>query len=119
MLSKSVICFLIILAIFSCNSDYTIRQRGYFKIDLPEHKYVTFNKPDYPYTFEYPAYSNVVRDSTFFEDKPENPFWVNIEFPSLNGKIYMSYKDVTKNQFDNWWMMHLSLHTNTAPRLPV
>ncbi len=100
MLSKSVICFLIILAIFSCNSDYTIRQRGYFKIDLPEHKYVTFNKPDYPYTFEYPAYSNVVRDSTFFEDKPENPFWVNIEFPSLNGKIYMSYKDVTKNQFD-------------------
>jgi gliding motility-associated lipoprotein GldD len=100
MLSRSVICFLVVLAIFSCNSDYTIRQRGYFKIELPEHSYVTFDKPGYPYTFEYPAYSEVVRDSTFFEDKPENPYWVNIEFPSLNGKIYMSYKDVTKNQFD-------------------
>jgi len=100
MLSRIVIFFLVVHAIFSCNSDYTIRQRGYFKIELPEHKYVTFDKPGYPYSFEYPAYSNVVRDSTFFEDKPENPYWINIEFPSLNGKIYMSYKDVTKNQFD-------------------
>ena len=100
MLSRIVIFFLVIPAIFSCNSDYTIRQRGYFKIELPEHKYVTFDEPGYPYSFEYPTYSNVVRDSTFFEDKPENPYWINIEFPSLNGKIYMSYKDVTKNQFD-------------------
>lgn len=100
MLNKCFICCLTIVTICSCNSDYTIKQRGYFKIDLPEHRYVLFNKPGYPYTFEYPAYSNVVQDSTFFEDKPENPYWVNIEFPSLNGKIYMSYKDVRKNQFE-------------------
>jgi len=91
---------MLIIAIQSCNSDYTIKQKGYFKIDLPERKYVTFDKPDYPYTFEYPAYSNVVQDSTFFEDQPDNPYWVNIEFPSLNGKIYISYKDVRKNEID-------------------
>ena len=99
-MSKPTILCLAIFIFASCNSDYTIKQRGYFKIGLPEHKYVTFDKPGYPYTFEYPAYSNVVQDSTFFEDEPENPYWVNIEFPSLNGKIYMSYKDVQKNQFD-------------------
>jgi gliding motility-associated lipoprotein GldD len=100
MLSKCNILLLLLMASASCNSDYTIKQKGYFKIELPEHKYVKFDKPGYPYTFEYPVYSNVVQDSTFFEDEPENPYWVNIEFPSLNGKIYMSYKDVRKNQFD-------------------
>ena len=98
--TKLKILWVAIILFASCNSDYTIKQRGYFKIGLPEHKYVTFDKPGYPYTFEYPAYSNVVQDSTFFEDEPENPYWVNIEFPSLNGKIYVSYKDVQKNQFD-------------------
>lgn len=97
---KIIIFCLLIAAINSCNSDYTIRQKGYFRIDLPEHRYVTFDKPGYPYSFEYPVYANIVQDSTFFETQPENPFWINIDFPSLNGKIYMSYKDVKKNQFD-------------------
>lgn len=97
---KLLILCLFFAAVSSCNSDYTIRQRGYFKIDLPEHKYVTFDKPGYPYSFEYPVYSTIVQDSTFFESQPENPYWINIDFPSLNGKIYMSYKDVKKNHFD-------------------
>jgi gliding motility-associated lipoprotein GldD len=46
------------------------------------------------------VYANIVQDTTFFEDKPENPYWINIDFPSLNGKIYISYKDVSKNDFD-------------------
>jgi gliding motility-associated lipoprotein GldD len=90
----------VLLFLFSCNSDYTIKQRGYFRIELPEHKYTLFNKPGYPYTFEYPVYSNVLQDSTFFESEPENPYWINIDFPSLNGRIYISYKDVRKNNFD-------------------
>lgn len=100
MQTKLLILCLFFAAVSSCNSDYTIRQRGYFKIDLPEHKYVTFDKPGYPYSFEYPVYSTIVQDSTFFESQPENPYWINIDFPSLNGKIYMSYKDVKKNHFD-------------------
>ncbi len=92
--------FFLILISASCNSDYTIRQKGYFRIDLPKHSYQLFDKPGYPYSFEYPVYSNVVQDSTFFEDKPENPYWINIDFPSLNGKIYMSYKKITGNNFD-------------------
>lgn len=92
---------LVILAgMLSCNSDYTIRQRGYFKIDLPEHKYQSFNMEGYPYTFEYPVYANVIRDTTFFEDVPENPYWINLDFPGLNGRIYISYKDMKTNDFD-------------------
>lgn len=90
----------ILTGLISCNSDYTIRQKGYFKIDLPKHEYRLFDEPGYPYSFEYPVYSSVVQDTSFFEDKPENPYWVNIDFPSLNGKMYISYKEASKANFD-------------------
>lgn len=88
------------IALSSCNSDYTIRQRGYYRIDLPAQEYQLFDKPGYPYSFEYPVYSEVIQDTTFFDDKPENPYWINIDFPGLNGRIYISYKDLARNQYD-------------------
>ena len=91
------ICCLVMAAI-ACNSTYTVKRKGYFRIDFPEHAYRVFDKPGYPYTFEYPVYAEVVQDSTFFEDKPENPYWINVDFPRFNGKIYISYKDVGKTE---------------------
>lgn len=84
----------------ACNSDYVPRPRGYFKIPLPQHQYRVFDQPGYPYTFEYPVYANVLQDTTFFEDKPENPYWINIDFPRFSGRIYISYKDIGKQTFD-------------------
>jgi gliding motility-associated lipoprotein GldD len=95
-----IILILFAFAFFACNSDYTIRQRGYFKVELPEHKYQVFDKPGFPYSFEYPVYSAVVQDTTFFEDQPENPYWINIDFPQLNGRIYISYKSTKQNNYD-------------------
>jgi gliding motility-associated lipoprotein GldD len=91
--------YLLLLLLSSCNSDPVPKPRGYFKIELPEKKYVLFDKPGYPYTFEYPAYGNVIKDSTFFDDKPENEFWVNIDFPTFEGRLHMSYKEIGKNDF--------------------
>src|SRR5690606_5517192 len=79
---------------------YTIRQRGYYRIDLPKKEYKLFDKPGYPYSFEYPVYSQVIQDTTFFEAKPENPYWINIDFPGFNSRIYISYKDLTRNEYD-------------------
>ncbi len=75
----------------SCNSEYIPRPVGYFKIDLPEHQYRTFDEPGYPYRFEYPVYATIVRDTSYFGDAPENPWWINIDFPGFNGRIYVSY----------------------------
>jgi gliding motility-associated lipoprotein GldD len=91
--------FFLILCTF-CNSDYTIKRKGYFKIDFPAHQYQTFDKPGFPFSFEYPVYANILQDSTFFESQPENPFWINIDFPRFSGKIYMSYKEIGKTAFD-------------------
>jgi gliding motility-associated lipoprotein GldD len=89
------------ITLFACNSDYTLKQRGYFKIDFPEHEYQKYDVPGSPYSFEYPVYGNIVRDSTFFEAKPENDYWINIDFPQFYGKIYISYKEVRKHNFDS------------------
>lgn len=91
-----------LLAIFSasCNSDSIPKPKGYFAIELPDKKYVLFNKPGYPYTFEYPVYGNVIKDSTFFDDKPENDYWVNIDFPTFEGRLHLSYKAIGKNEFN-------------------
>jgi len=99
---KYILNFLIVLTLVfsSCNSGYTIKQTGYYRIDFPHHEYRIFDKPEYPYTFEYPVYGMVVQDTSFFEDRPENPFWVNIDFPRFKGKIYISYKEVKKNDFN-------------------
>lgn len=99
-LIKYVPLIVLFISAAACNSPYTPRPRGYFKIDFPKHEYKKFDQPGYPYTFEYPVYANVLKDSTFFEDKPENPYWINIEFPRFAGKIYISYKEIGKNDLN-------------------
>jgi gliding motility-associated lipoprotein GldD len=84
----------------SCNSDYTPKPTGYFKIDFPEKQYQLFNEPGYPYTFEYPVYARVVKDSTFFGETTENPWWINVDFPQFAGRIYVSYKEIGVNKLD-------------------
>jgi gliding motility-associated lipoprotein GldD len=84
----------------SCNSTFTPKPRGYFQIQFPEKKYKLFDEPGYPYSFEYPVYSSVVKDSTFFGEATENPWWVNVDFPQFQGKVYLSYKQIGPTKFD-------------------
>lgn len=91
-----------ILFFAACNSNYTIdKKRGYFKIGFPEREYQVFDQAGYPYTFEYPVYANVIKDSTFFESKPENDWWINIDFPRFAGRVFVSYKEIGKHRLDS------------------
>lgn len=96
------IIFLSATLLISCNTNYTVdKKRGYFKIDFPEKKYRPFDQPGYPYSFEYPVYANVIRDTTFFDGKPENDWWINIDFPQFHGRVFVSYKEIGKHKFDS------------------
>jgi gliding motility-associated lipoprotein GldD len=88
------LCLAVLYLIVSCNSPYTSKKRGYFKVDFPPKKYVRFDQAGFPYTFEYPAYARIVKDSTYFENSPDNPYWINIDFPFFRGKIFISYKTI-------------------------
>ena len=88
-----IICSLVLL-IFSCNSNYTPRPKGYFAIPFPEHQYQPFDRPGFPYRFEYPVYSSIMRDSSYFDPSQDSAYSVNIDIPSFNARIYLSYKTI-------------------------
>ena len=111
----SIVCSLFLVA---CNSNYTVgKKKGYFKIDFPEKKYQLFDSAGYPYTFEYPVYATVTKDSTFFEDKAED-WWINIDFPQFHGRTFISYKPIGENNFDKLrsdaFTMRSKQHENIA-----
>ena len=101
----------------ACNSPYTFKRKGYFHIDFPEKEYQVFDQPGYPYTFEYPVYGYVTRDTTFFDTKAGD-WWININFPQFAGRIYISYKPVRQNNFDSLindgYKMAYRQHTDIA-----
>ncbi len=83
-----------LFAATACNSTYTSKKNGFFKIDFPEKKYRLFDEPGMPYSFEYPQYATVIKDSTYFDANPENEYWRNIDFAGFNAKIFLSYKAI-------------------------
>ena len=114
---KYILIALLVIGLSSCGQeDY--KPRGYFQIDFPEKKYISFNQTGYPYTFDYPTYATVEKDTLFFNEKTENPWWININFHDLGGKIYLSYKQIGPNQTlaklleDSYQMSHY--HTKRA-----
>ncbi len=85
------------LTVISCNEEYTPKPKGYFRISFPEHEYKIYSPEYCPFSFEYPVYANISRDTVFLDTLPENPCWMDINFPDLNGSIYLSYKEINKD----------------------
>lgn len=81
--------FVIMLAV-SCDETYTPKPKGYFRIDLPERKYVTYQPQGCPYEFELPAYATPVA----YHDSLKEPCWKYLRFLKLNGEIFLSYNPV-------------------------
>jgi gliding motility-associated lipoprotein GldD len=71
------------------------KPRGYFRIDLPPHKYQVYDTLC-PFVFEYPVYSRISYDV----GKTSEPCWFNIEFPGYRAKVYISYKRLNGNIAD-------------------
>ena len=84
--------FIFLMLLIACNSNYTSKKKGYFKIDLPEHQYTQFKDSSFPYSFEYPSYAKIIQDTTYFDSTPENNYWINVDFPIFNARIFLSYK---------------------------
>lgn len=74
----------------SCNNEYTPKPRGYFRIAMPEKKYILLDSV-FPYQFEYPSYAVITNDPI----SPEETNWINIEMPAFHGRIHISYKTLT------------------------
>lgn len=98
--SKSIIkllhCLIITLAISSCRENYTPKRNGYFRIDFPkERTFTTYDNVVCPFTFEYPTYGKIQKDSSNTEELQQHPCWFNIIFPEYKSKIYLSYTAIS------------------------
>lgn len=93
---KLAIYFLGFFFLFTgCREEvYVPKPRGYYEVNLPSKEYTQFEKEGYPYSFEYPTYSEIEKDTMFFDKKTENPWWININYKDLGGKVFISYKRI-------------------------
>ncbi|MFT3678488.1 MAG: hypothetical protein QM781_21510 [Chitinophagaceae bacterium] len=98
---KTLGAVVVLMLLAACNSPYTYKKKGYFRIDFPQKEYQLFDQPGYPYTFEYPTYAQIMKDTSFFDTRAGD-WWVNIDIPRLHGRIYISYKPVrSRTSFDS------------------
>lgn len=80
------------LILTACGHPSVPKPDGYFRIDLPEKKYVHYDTPC-NYSIEYPQYARInIRPSV-----ATDTCWMDIEFPSLKAKIHLTYFDLHGN----------------------
>lgn len=98
----------------ACNSEpeFSPRPRGYFRIDLPERSYQSFDPQGCPFRFEIPDYAIPIRDTNRFSE----PCWWYLVMPKVNAQIYLTYKplngDVEKYLEDTHTLVYK--HTTRA-----
>jgi gliding motility-associated lipoprotein GldD len=95
------ICFfclpLILLSSCGSDDDSTIapKPRAYFRLTFPEKKYTQYDS-SCPFKFEIPVYSKVEKNNY----KDAEPCWLDLNFPTLNATIHLTYKDINGNLKD-------------------
>jgi gliding motility-associated lipoprotein GldD len=92
---KSLIVLLSLFAAFfiSCDDAPAPRKKGYLRIELPQPSYKLFDPPGCPFTFEISQLAVPVRDTNSLSE----PCWWYINYPTLNGQIFLSYKPINNN----------------------
>src|ERR1700682_5875432 len=88
-IKTGLIFLLFALLLTACQQNYVPKPRGYFRIGLPEKAYTEMDST-LPYSFSYPVYCKITPDTY----APNEPAWINVEFPGLNGKLHLSYKKI-------------------------
>lgn len=83
------ISIIILLGILlsSCGGEVLPKPKGFLRLEYPAVSYFPMNS-DCPYTFDKNTIANVVK---------KNNCWMNLDYPSLNGTIHLSYRKVDGN----------------------
>jgi gliding motility-associated lipoprotein GldD len=84
--------FPIFILLASCGNNDVPKPRGYYRIDFPKKEYRSFDTT-FPFTFEYPVYAKIFRDSSSLSE----PYWINIAYFPYHAQLHLSYKPVRNN----------------------
>ncbi len=90
---KIEISFLSCLMLAACQTDFVPKPKGYNRIDMAPHAYVSL--PDtFPYYFEYSEHAEIHSDTSFNAER----YWLNVYYPEHEANIQLTYKDVNQNE---------------------
>ncbi|NRF41670.1 gliding motility lipoprotein GldD [Pedobacter foliorum] len=86
--------FMLIMLLSACTgNNYSPKPRGFFNIEMPKKVYKTFNN-GCAFSFDYPVYAEMVKDNS----KDTRPCWYNLSFPQFNGRLHLTYYDVSSKK---------------------
>ena len=106
-LTALAVSALALLVCVSCSTPTAPKPYGYYRIAVPDTAYIDFHQSTinnqqstppswgrgaYPYSFALSA-NAVVQPRTDVDE----PFWINLYYPTLNATIHCSYKTVDNN----------------------
>ncbi len=91
--NKILLLWVIIMVSACGDPTYTPKPMAYSRIALPKGTYKPFTEAC-NYTFKAPTYANVVPDS----DKNTQACWYNMQYPSLNATLHISYLGVKNKE---------------------
>jgi gliding motility-associated lipoprotein GldD len=106
---KSFFVILILAFAMGCGNKSTVyypKPKGFERINLPKQEYQVL-QGNYPYTFEYSKAAVIKPDKT----KDAEPYWILVEYPTLNAKIQFTYKPLEGD------LIKLDKHVADAYRL--
>jgi len=98
-MSLQKVCFFSLLfLVISCSEEviYTPKPRAYPKVIYPEKAYQSFSKDYCTFTFDYPQYATIEKDTKFFDGNPKDACWFDIYIADFNARIHCSYIPINK-----------------------
>jgi gliding motility-associated lipoprotein GldD len=87
---KSFFIIALLALTMGCGNKSTVyypKPKGFERIVLPKQEYQVL-QGNYPYSFEYSKSAVITPDKT----KDAEPYWILVEYPTLNAKIQFTYK---------------------------
>jgi gliding motility-associated lipoprotein GldD len=90
---KALLISLVIGGLFSCGPEYTPKQKGYNRIEMPEHSYYTL-ADTFPYSFQVSELVTVEPHKSPYATKD----WIDLKYYEYNAEIQITYIPIENAQ---------------------
>ena len=85
------IAALVLLATACEENRFSPKPRGFPRVTYPEKAYQSFDQDYCAFTFQYPVYTKIIRDTSYIEKQPVHPCWFDIYYPDFDSRLHCSY----------------------------
>ncbi|MEZ4801804.1 MAG: gliding motility lipoprotein GldD [Gelidibacter sp.] len=92
---KHVVCPIIASLFLACGNDPIPKPRAYLRLEYPQPEYKNVNVP-LPFTFDKNQLAERIRSVKM--DSVNNMYGIDIDYPTLKGTIYLTYKNVSSKE---------------------